>query len=153
MSYIPTAEKLASLGFKSSNIEGHVFEREDQVGPQLSRWMTITQRKDGRTVMYEHYFASGPVEEPRAAAVYCAALPSEEFFDLLLVAVGWRDKTPPVATPDFPARWMPVQEGNAGIFLTRNGKLMTSAEPVNEWKINKYGLSQWLYNTPPAPTA
>lgn len=153
MSYIPTAEKLASIGFKSSNMEGHVFEREDQITPQLSRWMTISQRKDGRTVLNEMFFTTGPVEKPRDAAVWCASFPSEEFFNQLLVAVGWQSELLPIATPDFPARWMPVREGDAGIFLTRNGKYMTSAEPVNEWKINKYGLSQWLYNAPPTPKA
>ncbi len=151
MSYIPTAEKLVALGFKSSNTEGHFFEREDQVTPQIKRWMTIGQRKDGRAWLHESFYTSGPVEAPRDAAVYCAALPSEEFFDQLLVAVGWQSDLLPIPTPDFPARWIPVKEGDMGIFLTRNGKYMTSAEPVDGWKINKYGLKYWLYNMPSTP--
>lgn len=149
--YIPTDHKLTALGFKQSNAEGYIYEREDQVGPQLSRWMTITQRNDGRTVLYEHYFASGPVEEPRPAAVYCAALPSETFFDELLLAVGWQTSTAPVPTPDKPARWQAVQPGNVGIFLTRNGKYQTFADPVDDGKINKYGLTHWLSDAPPTP--
>lgn len=79
MAYIPTPEKLAGLGFKPSYDRGPLFIYKDQQEREIMFWNT---QPDRTTLVIQ----SSEVE---------FTLPSEQFFDQLLIAIGWVEPVSP----------------------------------------------------------
>jgi hypothetical protein len=80
MSYIPSTEKLTALGYT-------LQPDWDGFGRQEYRWSRrrITTWKDAEHVAFMEHMGL----DPNPKTVFSLTLPSEEFFDQLLVALDW----------------------------------------------------------------
>jgi hypothetical protein len=81
MSYIPTTEKLAALGY-------NIQPDRNGFGRQEYRWSRrcITTFKDATHVIFMEHMGL----DPNPKTIFSAVLPSEDFFDQLLLAIDWR---------------------------------------------------------------